>query len=317
VTDAPCLRHGIIILNPAAGNGRAGARRSELEELLARATREHGGDSGHPPVEWRIVETRVSGETIDLAAKAVQEGADIVAAAGGDGTCGEVAQGIVGTGARLGVLPMGSGNDFARMLGLHSSELSQAVQALFTGVLRPIDLGRTQTNHDQLECNLFATIAGCGFDAVATQRALQGFRLFHGRAGYFAAVICSIFTYRSPNMTVTVDGESTELKGMLCSVCNTRSYGGGMKVAPDALIDDGLFDICLLRDASILEFLMAFPRVYKGTHVTHPKVQMMRGKVVEVVTDPPLPVLIDGEVIGKSPVTFTMLPKALEVMFPV
>ena len=308
MTETPCNRHVTVILNPAAGSGRAGARRAELEELLARAGRD-SHEAGHAPVEWRIVETQASGQTAELAAKAAEEGADVVAAAGGDGTCGQVAQGIVGTRAQLGVLPMGSGNDFARVLGLRTSELHHAVETIFTGSPRPIDLGRTQDVW-------FANVAGCGFDAVTTQRALKGFRFFRGRAEYLAAVLCSIGTYRLPHMRVTIDGESRELKCLLCSVCNTPSYGGGMKVAPDARIDDGLFDICLVGDCSIAEFLMAFPRVYKGTHVTHPKVQMLRGKVVEVETDRPLPVLIDGEVIGQSPVTFTIAPKALHVMFP-
>ena len=126
-----------------------------------------------------------------------------------------------------------------------------------------------------------------------------GFRHLRGTAAYVAAVYQSLMRFRAARMRVTVDGEARELRGMLCCIANSQSYGGGMRVAPEARIDDGLFDLCLLADATKWEFLCAFPRVFRGTHTTHPKVTMLRGRVIEVESDPPLPVLIDGEVTGR------------------
>jgi diacylglycerol kinase (ATP) len=117
-------------------------------------------------------------------------------------------------------------------------------------------------------------------------------------------------------MEIEVDGETLELDAMLCSIANSQSYGGGMRIAPDARIDDGLLDICILGDAGKIEFLRAFPRVFKGTHVTHPKVTMLKGKRIRVKSSPDLPVLIDGDVLGRTPAEFEVIPGAIEVMMP-
>lgn len=301
--SAVSVQRVIIVLNPATGRGQGARRRAELESLLARAA---GGLPESP--SWTILETTAPGSGTALAAEAAAGGADVVAAAGGDGTCGEVVNGLVGTGARLALLPLGTGNDFARHLGL-AGHLPLAVQTLFCGAPRPVDLGRTQGRW-------FLNVAGCGFDAVVAERVNRGFRYLHGTAAYVAAVCQSLRAFRPAVLRLTIDGETRELRAMLCTIANSRSYGGGMRIAPEAQIDDGLFDVCLLREAGRIEFLRAFPRVFRGTHVTHPKVTMLRARHVVVESAPPLPVLADGEVVGTTPAEFALTPRAIEVMAP-
>ena len=288
-----------VILNPAAGRGQGARRRAELERLLA-------GAAGAAGAEWRIVETRAPRDGVELAAQAASDGADVVAAAGGDGTYNEVANGLVGTGVRLGILPLGTGNDFARGIGVRI-DLARSVEILFQGVPWSIDLGRAQGRW-------FINVAGCGFDAVVAARVNRGFRFLRGSSAYVAAVLQSLVAFRPADVRITIDGEPWRTRAMLCCISNAPSYGGGMLIAPDAKLNDGLFDICVLGDAGRLEFLQAFPRVFKGTHTTHPKVTMLKARHVLVESDPPLPVLVDGDVIGRTPAEFTIVPRAIEVM---
>lgn len=306
--SAPCSRRIAVILNPKAGRGQGTRLREQLKRLLSEeALRAETGSSGRS-FTWEIIETVSSGSGTRQAAQAVADGAEVVAAAGGDGTLGEVLNGIVGTGAMLGLLPLGTGNDCARYLGI-GTDLERAVQTLLYGKPRRADLGYGQGRW-------FVNVAGCGFDAVVAERVNRGNRFLRGTAAYIAAVIQTLFTYRAAEMRLTLDGESRELQAMMCSIANTTSYGGGMLIAPDAEIDDGVFDICILLKAGRLEFLRAFPRVFRGTHVTHPKVRMLRAKHILIESKPALPILIDGDVFGTTPVEFTLHPGKIEIMAP-
>ena len=297
-----------VILNPKAGRGRAGNQRMNLEKWLDEATKqsyEHTGKQW----KWDLQITQGPGNAIDLARQASQSGAHLVVAAGGDGTLNEVVNGIVGTEARLGLLPLGTGNDFARCLGLEP-DLQSNVMLLMEGAERPIDLGKVIIDTPRY----FLNIAGCGFDALVAERANRGFPFLHGTAAYLAAVGHALLHMRPANFTLSLDGTTYRTRALMCSVANATSYGGGMRVAPDARIDDGMFDICLLKDAGRLEFLKAFPSVFKGTHTTHPRVSMYRASDVSIESDPPLPLLIDGEVIGTTPVHYTIQKHAIRMV---
>ncbi|MGC8669000.1 MAG: diacylglycerol/lipid kinase family protein [Chthonomonadales bacterium] len=297
---AAALDGGVaVILNPKAGGGRAVRVRKKLERLL----HEHAGAT-----PWTLMETRTKGHARTLAAEAAAQGASVVAAGGGDGTCGEVVNGIAGTRARLGILPLGTGNDLARDLGLCGS-LDFAVSTLFHGRPRIIDLGR-------VDGWFFANGAGSGFDAMVAQRVGQGYRWLRGSPAYVAAVLHSLRTFRAAAFTMEIDGHVLSLKAMLCYVANSRSTGGGMRIAPSARMDDGLLDLCIVKEVGRGEFLKAFPKVFRGTHIHHPKVLMMQARDVWLSTDPPLPVLADGDVLQNTPCRFTAVPAALEVVVP-
>jgi len=296
-------RHAVVVLNPAAGRGTGARRREDLEALLAAeaATR-------RCPFAWRILETRAPGDAARLARAAAADGADLLVAAGGDGTLSEVVNGIAGSGVRLGIVPLGTGNDFARELGVHAS-LGRSVHTLIHGVPRRVDLGRAGDRW-------FINVAGCGFDAAVAARVNRGFRRLRGTTAYLAAVCLELCRLRPTGIAVAVDDRTIEMRGLLCAMANSPSYGGGMRIAPDARIDDGLLDVFLLAEAGRLEFLRAFPRVFRGAHVNHPKVTLLRARRVAVETASPLPVLIDGEVWGTTPMQCHVVPGAIEVMAP-
>lgn len=292
-----------VIVNPAAGRGSARQWMGELEVRLSIAIQ-----STHRIISWQIIETAGPGDATELALEAIRGGANIVAAAGGDGTIGEIVNALVGTDVALGVIPMGTGNDFARSLGI-GTDVDKAIYNLLEGVPIAIDVGKTQGRY-------FVNVAGCGLDAVVAQRVNRGFRWLRGTYAYVAAALQTLLTYRASNIRLTLDNEVIETKAMLCSIANARYYGGGMRIAPDAMLTDGLYDICLLEDVGKIEFLRTFPKVFKGKHTTHPAVRMLRSKYVKVESDRPLPVLVDGEIVGTTPAEFEMLAGALNVMGP-
>jgi len=292
-----------VIVNPAAGRGKARKWIGELEVRLGLAIQ-----NAHRIISWKIVETTCTGDGTRLAREAVAEGADIVVAAGGDGTIGEVLNGLVGTNVALGVIPMGTGNDFVRSIGI-GVDIDKAIYNLLEGVPMAIDVGKTQGRY-------FVNVAGCGFDAVVAERVNRGFRNLHGTAAYLAAVVQCLLSYKATQIRLTLDNEVVESKAMLCSIANARYYGGGMRIAPDAMLTDGLFDIVLLEEVGKLEFLWTFPKVFKGTHTTHPAVRIRRSKTVRVESDHPLPVLVDGEILGTTPAEFEMLEGGLTLIGP-
>ena len=293
----------VIVLNPASGRGRGARLLPEIKRLLANAAENRSG-----ALTWEVFVTKSPGDGIRLANKSAKEGADIVAAAGGDGTINEVVNGIAGTGACLGVMPLGTGNDFARCIGIGPG-IEHAINTLVNGKRLSVDLGRAKERW-------FINAAGCGFDGAVADRVNRGFRFLKGTPAYIAAVLQTLIGFRPADYRLTLDGETRECRAMMCAISNGRSYGGGMMIAPDAEINDGLLDICIVGDMSKFEFVRSFPRVFKGTHVTHPKVATARAKRVAIETDPGVPVLIDGEVIGETPVEFTIEPSAIEVMTP-
>src|SRR5579884_56309 len=303
VEDASAIRRIVVILNPASGRGRGARRRAELEHHL-RQSAERRPDT---PC-WEIVETAGPGHAADLAAEAAANGADLVVAVGGDGTCRDVAAGLLGTPARLGLIPLGTGNDLARALGLDGS-LERAVETLFTGRPKPLDVGRAQGRP-------FLVAGGCGFDAVVAARVNRGYPILRGTAAYIAAVVECLGAFQPAVLRLTLDGQPLEARAMLCPVANAPSYGGGMRIAPEARLDDGWLDVCIVGDVGRGDFLRTFPRVFRGTHVSHPKVTLLRAKRIVVESDPPLPVNVDGDVMGTTAAEFTLTPHAISVLAP-
>ena len=295
-----------VIFNPAAGRGRISS-----DELKMRLKRHANGRA------FEIYSTSAAENAATLARRAIENGAQIIAAAGGDGTLGEVTNAVHGSGARLGVLPLGTGNDFARTLGI-GTDLELASATLFGNNCRVIDAGRATLAG---ESRLFLNVAGCGFDAkvarrINTARGHFFWRHWKGVAAYMAATALELRQLRAARLRLDLDGEIVDTRALLCAIANARSYGGGMKVAPAASLDDGLFDICLIKEASRTEFARAFPSVFRGEHVEHPRVEMFRARRVEVWCDRLWPVLVDGEVCGTTPLTLEIVPRALQIMAP-
>jgi len=288
----------VVVVNPTAGRGKAGKLVGKVDRLLIEAGVPH------------TVEVSDSATGLkDLAHTAAERGAAIVAPLGGDGTMGLVAQVLTGTTTALAPLPAGTGNDFAASMGI--ANLAAGIRAVAAANLVPIDVVSLVTDDDE---RIFINIAGCGFDSEVNEAA-NAMRLNLGGTGtYVAALVKTLSRFSPAGFRIELDDGVVEGRHMLVVVGNAISYGGGMKVTPDASVVDGVLDVCLLREVSTTTFLRAFPKVFRGTHVTHPAVTMARAKHVRVVADRRVMVYADGERVGPAPATFEVRPKALTVV---
>ena len=285
----------LVILNPAAGGGRAAAALPEVERALA----EEG-------VSYRVERTTGIDHARALAREAAAAG-EVAAAYGGDGLVGAVAGALVGTDALLGVLPGGRGNDLARVLGLPRAP-GEAARVLATAAPRPLDLA-------EVDGRPFCGIASCGFDSDANRIANETTWL-RGNGVYLYAALRALAAWRPARFALSLDGEPAESYGWSVVAANSKAYGGGMYVAPGAELDDGLLDVVTCGDISKLEFLRQLPRVFRGTHVDHPQFTVRRARELRIAADRPFVVYADGDPIGELPATLGVLPGAVRVLLP-
>lgn len=296
-----------FLLNPAGGRGRAAAVEGRLAELARRA----GAD---------LVRSQSPDDLTDQARRAAAEEVERLVVAGGDGTLNLAVQGLAGSRCALGIVPLGSGNDLAGSLGVPPA-LDAAVERALTAEIRPIDLVRVSGGASENQRGrLYAGVAGVGFDSAANEVGNRIQRL-KGPWIYVYAVLHTLVTFRAPRYRLRYlrpDGSEERYEGraMMVMVANTTRLGGGMRIAPQALPDDGALDLVIVRKVSKLTLLRLFPRVYKGTHVGHPAYLHARVTEVELALDRPLAVYGDGERLieaGEEPVRFEILPRALAV----
>jgi YegS/Rv2252/BmrU family lipid kinase len=225
---------------------------------------------------------------------------------GGDGLVGAVAGALADSGTPLGVLPGGRGNDFARVLGV-PGDPAQAVQALTIAPERKVDLA---------ECDgrPFIGIASCGFDSDANRIANES--RVKGNFVYLYAALRALAAWKPARFELVLDGDERTFVGWSVAVANSKAYGGGMFMAPDASLEDGLLDVVLVGDVSKRRFLRLLPTVFKGEHVKQPNVQVLRGREVEITADRSFALYADGDPIGQLPITVRVLPKAVRVIVP-
>lgn len=254
-------------------------------------------------------------ELLESATKAVATKPDALVVVGGDGMVNLAAQVLAGTKVPFGLVPSGTGNDMARGLGIPIGDTEAAVEALLLALDRPpriIDTGRV-VNADGVESR-FVCVLSAGFDAVVNERA-NLMRWPKGKSRYNLALLRELAMLRPLRYRLTVDGAVIETDAVLISVANNTSFGGGMKVTPDALLDDGEFDVLVVQPLSRLAFLRIFPRVFKGTHITDPRVAVYRGRSIRVESEGVV-AYADGERIGLLPVQIDVLPGTLRVLAP-
>jgi diacylglycerol kinase (ATP) len=291
------VRHEIALLvNPAAGGGRGARLVAPVVGRLERAglhVRRLGGASGL--------------EAEELARKAVADGTDALVALGGDGLVHLALQAVAGTRVPLGIIPAGTGNDIARAVGVPLADPLAAADIVAAGHTQAIDAGRSGSRW-------FAGVVGAGFDSAVNERANRMSRL-SGRYKYDLAILTVLRTFQPIPFTLELDGETWQTRAMLVAVGNGRSYGGGMLVTPDAKLDDGLLDVLVLGPLSRRAFVRVFPRVYRGTHVTHPAVTVRRARVVSLAAVGVV-AYADGERFGQLPLTCTAMPGAVHVLVP-
>jgi diacylglycerol kinase (ATP) len=292
------------IVNPAAGRGRARARLPHVLDALATAELD--------------VEIALSANAADLVARArdaFARGRSVIAC-GGDGTVCALAATAADHHGVLGIVPLGSGNDFARQLDLPRDDYRAAIDVLRTGEVADVDLGRVHTADGT--STWFTTVANTGFDAVANEWANR-VTWASGAPLYVLAALRTLATYRPRRFRITVDGASVDTDAWLVAVGNTRSYASGMMITPAAGVHDGLLDVCVVGPVSRADFLRTFPSVFRGAHVHHPQVRTWRGAEVTIeAVDAPDAVELwaSGEHAGPLPAQLVSAPGALAVVVP-
>jgi diacylglycerol kinase (ATP) len=299
----------LLIVNPTAGEGRAGRLRPWLSERLRFA------GSGA-----RLVETRAPGHARELALHAAERGHDRVVAVGGDGTVQEVVNGLIESGSDLsmGILASGNGNDLARSLGLPHRATDALGVALGEETTR-IDVARAiRTSGAVKTVRWFAAAGGIGFDAqVAAAMVGRRRRWQRGRLGYGLSTLRELLRFRNRQVRLTLEtpeGErEIDRRVLFVAVANGRFYGGGMEICPDASLSDGLLDLCVVGDISRFEALRQLPGLYRGRHVNHPAVELMRSTSVQLQGERGTLVHLDGEPFGALPLRIELDPLALSV----
>lgn len=283
----------ILAINPVSGRGRARKKAFIAKEyfnlLGIRVTllEGHSLDDFRKKLNDQLESEAISG----------------VVAFGGDGFIHEIIQHIVPRDIPLGVIPCGTGNDFARSIGVYKLSLTQQMDLIAQSNSRAIDLGR-------VEQTWFAAILSSGFDALVNERA-NVMQWPKGRMRYNIAMIEKIIQLRAHSYRIRLDGDHIDVDATLVTVANGPSYGGGMNVCPDAKLTDGLFDVMVLGKVSRSELLKVFPKVYSGRHVGHPAVTFYRCREIEIVGSGSS--YADGEPISRLPLTATCLSNAMKV----
>jgi len=288
-----------IILNPAAGNAR------DLEDVVARLSRVPNG-------EIRI--SSKPGSAARFASAALRKGFDLVVAAGGDGTLNEVVNGVgenLGD-ARLGLIPLGTGNDFARTLGV-PADIEAAIDLIVIGETREVDLVRVTSD----EVRYFVNVSAGGFSGLVNEKLTPEMKKTWGPLAYLRGAAAALSDLRAYRTTLALDNsESLTLDLYNVVVANGRYVAGGTLIAPEASIDDGLLDIVLIPQRPAPELALLAAQVTLGTHLTSDAIVFRRAAQLTVNSKPGMWFNVDGELVGNEPARFEILPRALRFIAP-
>jgi YegS/Rv2252/BmrU family lipid kinase len=285
-----------LLVNPAAGGGKALTALPVVHGTLDELGAPH-----------RTVTTRSIAHAHDEALEAVERG-ETVAALGGDGLLRPLAGAVKGSDSAIALIPSGRGNDLARVLGV-PDDPAAAARVAVEGTERLLDVA-------DVEGTPFLGIASFGFDSDANRIANEAKRI-RGNAVYLYAALRALAGWKPAAFTVTVDGERHEVTGYSVVVGNSKAYGGGMYVLPQAELDDGLLDVMTAgHGASKLDFLRDLPKVFRGAHLDSPYVRFDKGKRIEVTSDRPFVIYADGDPIGATPAMIGVEERCLRMIVP-
>jgi diacylglycerol kinase (ATP) len=287
----------IILLNPTAKRGKA-------RRLLTRALQVFRQQNVH----FEVRESQSPEHLMELARGAREEKPDLIVSAGGDGTHHYVINGLFKSEVPLGLLPLGTGNDFAKGLGM-PMDLHAAAAALVNGQIREIDLA-------QVGGALYGCIAGVGFDSTVTRYANDHARWLSGPLAYTWSLLRCMSEYRPQQLEIIADGESFSGEVLFAVVGNNSSYGGGIRLAPHAKLDDGILDICIVPYLSRFELLRWVRRAYRGEHLNHPRIKYLQARKITLRATSRMELFGDGEFLQELPATIQVVPRALRVIAP-
>ena len=287
----------LVIVNPMAGGGRTLRLLPKIRHWLSES-----------PHEFSFNTTRSPDEMRSEIMKAPAQGINALLLIGGDGTVHQALPAIAETNIPFGFLPCGRGNDFARNIGL-PSKLQKSCSLPSNPSFHQVDLPRINNIP-------FVAVAYVGFDAEVNELANEGKGYFGGTLGYIVCVTKALKSFKPFEVEITIDGDTWRERVMMVTVANAPFYGGGMKIAPDANMNDGLLNICIVKEISKLELLWEFPKVFKGTHIYHPRIMMKSGRRIRLTSDEPRNIYADGEYVGHLPADCTIGNQTIHIMSP-
>jgi diacylglycerol kinase (ATP) len=296
----------VFLVNPASANGKTGKRWPQIAQAAHAAG-----------LRGEAIFSERPGQLGELARAAADEGASLLVVVGGDGTVHEVVNGIPGReDVELAVIPRGTGWDFARTHKI-PKRLDQALRIARDGAARPFDLGRADYRTDGSQTSAwFANMASVGMSGAVAAKANATTKALGAKTSYLLALGVVFARWQNVRLRVEVDEERREGLMEDTIVAVGRYLAGGMMITPDAEPDDGLFDVLLIGDVTKTELVRVMPKIYRGTHLPHPKGEVLRGRTVSIDADEPLPIQLDGEQPGTTPVRFELVPGAIRLRVP-
>ncbi|MFC1937308.1 diacylglycerol/lipid kinase family protein [Chloroflexota bacterium] len=296
-----------LIVNPAAGAGKT----AKKWPLIMRLLKSIGLRFEHDVTE-------APGHAIELAKAAARKGYELIVSVGGDGTVNEVVNGLYQASdlshVQLGIISTGTGSDYIRTLGI-PRHYEAACHRLMNPKKLVVDLGMAEyTSNGTAAKRIFVNFAGLGFAAGVVKATTKRFKTLGDVSSYLLGLLVTLVSYRNKEICIKLDGKQEERKVCAIMVSNGRYGGGSMLVAPLADPMDGWLDVLIIDNLSKPDLLWSLPRVYRGTHLTHPKVTTIRAKEIEVSSSKQISLQADGELLGEVPASFRVLPSVLNVL---
>jgi diacylglycerol kinase (ATP) len=302
-----------VVMNPASAGGRTLRRWPATLRALHAAG-----------VLFTVHRTTAPGDATNAVRRALTGGFRTIVSVGGDGTLNEVVNGFfdadgapIGEDARLGLLPSGTGGDFRRAVGI-PGDIRAAVRLIASGSVRHIDAGRIEFGDGRRR--FFVNIADCGMGGEVVARINRGGRARGGAPGsvvFLGTSLATLLGYVARTAHIELDGTTLDRRVRSVVVANGTCFGGGMRVAPEAELDDGQFDVVVIGETGRLRALTGIPSLYRGRHLTRPEVEVYRARTVRVTCDGrPMLFDVEGEQVGTTPATLTCLPEALTLCAP-
>ena len=301
-----------VIINPESNQGRTKKRWKHIREALKFFIKEFKYEFTEKPLQ-----------AAEISRAAIKDGTELIVGVGGDGTMNEIANGFfeneksINPETALGIVPSGTGSDFCRSLNIPLG-LKNALQVITQASSNMIDIGKVKfKNHsDSDEERLFLNVSDFGIGGEVVHRMNQE-RMKKKASSYFKSLIATFMCYKNKSLRITIDNEDIpQQEYMVGAISNGRIFGKGMKIAPEASLNDGLFDLVLIRGMKKFEFFRNVYKIYTGTHLSHPKISLIRGSKIEInPADVKEKVLIeaDGEQVGLLPAAFEIIPSSLLV----
>ena len=288
----------VFIINPVAGHGKALKFIHQIRNFFTGKN-----------IKYIIKLTKYAGHATEIAKKYAALGANRIYSVGGDGTLNETVNGIIGSNSSLGILPGGTGNDFLKSITDNKDDI---LNRTILGPTHKIDVGKVNDRY-------FLNISSVGFDAQVayTTNRIKKFPLMNGSFAYIAGVFLTLLKNKDYLLDLTIDDKNFTNATILITVSNGIYYGGGMKPSPNALIDDGFFDVCLINKKNTFQIIKFLPKFIKGEHNNIGGVSFYRCKTLKIKNDYPVPLNIDGEVSLSTNSSFEIIPKGINIIIPV